>query len=86
MTHLLPILDLMTEALRRRLALRDGAPGPEAWPDAWDEPAIRRMSPRELADLPWPAPAPRQGEAVALGRGEPPQEPPEEPHDLRPAA
>ena len=51
MTHFLPVLHLMTEALRRRLLL------PEApVPDPIDHPALRRMSSRELADLPLPRP------------------------------
>ena len=49
MTHLIPALHFMTEALRRRLAPRE-VPAP----DVIDHPDLRRMSPRELADLPLP--------------------------------
>ena len=51
MTHLLPVLHFMTEALRRRLAL-----GEVPAPDPLDHPDLRRMSLRELADLPVPRP------------------------------
>jgi len=49
MTHLIPVLNLMTDALRRRLA-PIGAPAS----DPLDHPALRGMSLRELADLPVP--------------------------------
>lgn len=51
MIHLIPVLHLMTDALRRRL----GSAGTPA-PDPLDHPALRRMSLRELADLPVPRP------------------------------
>jgi hypothetical protein len=53
MTHLIPVLHLMTSALRRRLLPPKGAPGP----DPIDHPLLRRMSERELADLPFPRPS-----------------------------
>ncbi|EYD78010.1 hypothetical protein Rumeso_00347 [Rubellimicrobium mesophilum DSM 19309] len=61
MTHLIPVLHFMTDALRRRLG---PAEAPAAEP--LDHPALRRMSPRELADLPLPRPevAEMQGKAV----------------------
>ena len=52
MTHLIPVLHLMTDALRRRLG-STGAPAP----DPLDHPALRGMSLREIADLPVPRPA-----------------------------
>lgn len=75
MTHLLPVLRLMTDALHRRLGPQVEAPVP----DPLDHPALRRMSPRELADLPLP----RHGPADALEAGEPE---PGEPDAIRPAA
>jgi hypothetical protein len=59
MTHLIPVLHLMTDALRRHLG-----PSEVPAPDPLDHPALRRMSPRELADLPVPRPgAPGEGGA-----------------------
>ena len=49
MTHLIPVLHLMTDVLRRHLSL------PEVPAlDPLDHPALRRMSLRDLADLPLP--------------------------------
>jgi hypothetical protein len=59
MTHLIPVLHLMTEALRRRLGQTE-VPAP----DPLDHPALRRMSPRELADLPVPRPEGAEAESV----------------------
>lgn len=56
MSPLIPVLHLMTEAVRRRLSLPE-VPAP----DPLDHPALRRMSPRDLADL--PVPRPWDGEA-----------------------
>ena len=50
MTHFLPVLHLMTSALRRHLDPPDEVPAG----DPGDHPALRRLSPRELADLPFP--------------------------------
>lgn len=52
-------------------------------PDPIDHPAFHGLSLRELADLPFPRPDPREEVADALG---PEETPPSEPHDLRPAA
>lgn len=52
MTTRIPVLHFMTEALRRRLS-----PGEAPAPDPLDHPDLRRMSLRELADLPMPRPA-----------------------------
>ena len=60
MIHLIPVLHLMTDALRRHLG-----PSEVPAPDPLDHPALRRMSPRELADLP----VPRLGAAGAPGEG-----------------
>lgn len=65
MTHLIPVLHLMTDALRRRLGPPTEAPAP----DPLDHPALRRMSLRELADLPLPRAV--QPEVDALGPDEP---------------
>ena len=78
MTHFLPVLHLMTSALRRHLDPPDEVPAA----DPGDHPALRTLSPRDLADLPFPRPA-GQGGRDGLG-GREPQEP--EPDDLRPAA
>ena len=51
MTHLIPVLHFMTDALRRRLGSTE-VPAP----DPLDHPALRRMSARDLADLPMPRP------------------------------
>ena len=51
MTHLIPVLHFMTDALRRRLGSIE-VPAP----DPLDHPALRRMSVRDLADLPVPRP------------------------------
>lgn len=89
MTHFLPVLHLMTSALRRRLAPGGGVPAPDAvlspfrrgdgpsadapGADPGDHPALRALSPRELADLPFPRPA---GQAAGDGLGGPePQTP-----------
>lgn len=52
MTQFIPVLHLMTSALRRRLGPVAGAPAA----DPGDDPALRGLSPRELADLPFPRP------------------------------
>ena len=62
MTHLIPVLYLMTSALRRRLGPTE-APAP----DPIDHPLLRRMSERELADLPFPRPSAGSAEAVPQG-------------------
>lgn len=62
MLPLLPPARFITDLLRRRLDPAVGAPE-----EALDHPDLRRMSPRELADLPLPRPVlPR---ADALGEG-----------------
>lgn len=63
MTHFLSVLDLMTSALRRRLAILDEAPPAEPL----DHPDLGRLSLRDLADLPLPRPEPRQSSAATLG-------------------
>lgn len=95
MTYFLPVLHLMTSALRRHLDPPDGVPAqdpirhpflrdrrPEPEADPGDHPALRRLSPRELADLPFSRPAGKGG-SDQLGEREP-QTP--VPDDLRPAA
>ena len=77
MTHFLPVLHLMTSALRRHLDSDEVPVG-----DPGDHPALRRLPPRELADLPFPRSAGQAG-GDRLGEREP-QTP--EPDDLRPAA
>lgn len=78
MTHFLPVLHLMTSALRRRLSIDGEAPAP----DPLDHPALRGLGLREIADLPLPRPA---GETGADGLGSA-RTPSQEPDDLRPAA
>ena len=79
MTRFLPVLNVVTLALRRRLGPADEPPAPEPL----DHPALRGLSPRELADLPLPRPAAGEARPDALGPDEPP---PQETDDLRPAA
>jgi hypothetical protein len=52
MTHLLSMLHSMTTALRRRPVPPDEAPAA----DPGDDPALCGLSPRDLADLPFPRP------------------------------
>jgi hypothetical protein len=52
MTLFLPVLHSMTTLLHRRPAPRDGAPAA----DPGDHPALCGLSPRDLADLPFPRP------------------------------
>ncbi len=52
MTHLFPVLHFMTDAVSRHLG-----PAQVPAPDPFDHPALRRMSLRELADLPAPRPS-----------------------------
>lgn len=56
MAHFIPRWPAMRSLLRRRLATRTEASAP----DPIDHPALRHLSPRELADLPFPRPGPRQ--------------------------
>lgn len=52
-------------------------------PDPIDHPDLGAMSLRELADLPFPRPAPREEDHDAIGARL--MQPPE-PHEIRPAA
>ena len=84
------LLPLMTSVLRRLLDLSDRVPAQDPFAsDQWvaaedpgDHPALRGLSPRELADLPFPRSAGQAG-GDGLGRKEPQTS---ESNDLRPAA
>lgn len=62
MSHFVPVLHLMTDALRRHLGPVEGPA-----PDPLDHPALRGMSLRDLADLPLPRPQASAAEGGDVG-------------------